>query len=224
MPRELTSAEESAWNRYQALGTVDEIENRIKKLRTESAKYRTKSSELEEKLKGAPAVPDGGKVLTKDEATRFDAFEATKLKPDAIQAVVTERDQLKSQLAAKDRETSREAAAKTLGIEGKDLAPFAGADALTYEVKEEEVTENGKTEKRSVAYVKDAEGKELKLAEYGKEKWGRPFEAVLGAPAKETTTTTRYTTQTDSANRRDGKVTEEDRRKSVEKTADYNVL
>jgi hypothetical protein len=132
-----------------------------------------------ERLEKRPELPDGGKVLTKEEAERFAAFEALKLKPADVQATITERDKLKGDLAKKDRESAREAAAKTLGIEGKDLSPFAGADDLTFEVREQEVERNGKKEKAHVAFVKDADGKESPLADYGKERWGRPFEAIL---------------------------------------------
>ncbi len=227
MPRELSGAEEAAWNRYNSFGTPDEIQSQITKLRKESAKYRTRVGELEEAAKGAPAVPEGGRILTKAEAEQFAAFEALKLKPDAIQAVVTERDKLKDDVAKRDREAARDAAAKALGIDGKDLVPFAGADALTYEVREAEVERNGKKERAQVAYVKDAEGKEHTLEAYGKEKWGRPFEAVLGAASgggAPAAGGTRYTPQTGNPPPpRSGKVTEEDQRKAVESTAHYSI-
>lgn len=224
MPRELTAAEESAWNRYQSFGTPDEIETQIKRLRKESARYRTRVGELEQAAKDAPAVPEGGRVLTKEEAEGYAVLEALKLKPKDVQAAVEERDKLKGDLARRDRESARDAAAKALGIEGKDLAPFAGADELTYEVREQEVEQNGKKEKVQVAYVKDAEGKELTLSAYGKEKWGRPFEAVL-----ETATNgggnqpdvTRYTPQTGTTQPRSGKVTEADQRKATMQTVNY---
>lgn len=196
MPRELSSSEEAAWNRYQTFGTPDEIQSQIRKLRKEAATYRTRAGELEEAAKSAATVPEGGKVLTKDEAAAFEAFTALQMKPEDVQATITERDKLKDDLAKKDRETAREAAAKALGIEGKDLASFAGADDLTYEVREQEVERNGKKEMAQVAYVKDAEGKEHPLADYGKEKWGRPFEVLTTASTDGTKTGNRYTTET----------------------------
>lgn len=224
MPRELSSSEEAAWNRYQTFGTPDEVQSQISKLRKEAAKYRTRVGELEEAMKNAPTVPEGGKILTKDEAAAYDAFVALKLKPEDVQATITERDKLKDELAKKDREAARDAAAKTLGIEGKDLNPFAGADDLTYEVKEQEVERNGKKEKAQVAYVKDKEGKETPLAEYGKEKWGRAFEAVLGsAGSPPSTQGAPYTLQTGSSAPRSGRLTEEDQRKAVETTATYVI-
>lgn len=225
MPRELTGAEESAWNRYQAFGTPDEVETQIRKLRKEAAKYRTRVGEMEAAAEGAPVVPDGGRVITKEEAERFDAFGKLDLKPEEVRAAIGERDQLKEQLAKREREGARDAAAKALGIEGKDLMSFAGADALIYQVRE--VEKDG--EKKPVAYVKDAAGEESTLEEYGRGNWGRAFVAVLNTaaePPPQATHTggTSYTPQTGTPPAREGKrPSAEEQRRATARTGNYAI-
>ena len=173
---------------YQQLGTPQEITKKVGDLENDNKAQRDQIRELKEK------VPKDGEVaVPKEKAEALAAYEELG-KPEDLKAKVEKVPQLEGEIAKRDREGARAEAAKALGIEGSGLAPFAGSDTLTYEVREEEVEANGKKEKRPVAYVKDAEGKEYRLAEYGKATWGRGFEALITAePPK---TGTRYTPQT----------------------------
>lgn len=185
---EINDAEYRQFVRYQTIGTPDEVEKKIRELEKDNGKQRDEIRDLKAK------VPEEGTVtLSKERADALSAYEALG-KPADLKAQVDKLPELEAGIARRDREAAREAAAKTLGIEGKDLASFAGADDLTYEVRDQEVERNGKKEKAPVAYVKDAEGKEHPLADFGKEKWGRPFEAVL--TAKDEEGGNRYTLET----------------------------
>lgn len=167
---EITDAELRQFVRYQNLGTPEEVEKKISELEKDNKSQRDDIREL----KKAPTVPEGGRIVTKEEADEIDAYR-TLGKPDEIKVTVEKASTLETELATTKRALARDAAAKALGLDGKDLSPFAGSDALTYEVREEEA--DGKTVQ--AAYVTDAEGKEHRLAEYGKAQWGRPFEALL---------------------------------------------
>ena len=214
---EITDAELRQFVQYQNLGTPGEVSKKITDLEADNKTQRDQIRDL----KKLPTVPEGGRILTKDEVTEVEAYRALGT-PEEVKAKVEKVPTLEADLAKRDRDDARDAAAKALGIEGKDLSPFAGADALEFLTKEEEVERNGKKEKAPVPYVKDADGKEHRLADYGKEKWGRPFEAVLGtaAPAP---TGTRYTVETGQPAPRTGKVTAEDYRKATDATANYVI-
>lgn len=176
---EITDAEYRQFVRYQGLGTPDELERLPKKVADLESDNKAQRDEIRDLKAKLPA--DGAVALPKEKADALAAYEALGT-PEEIGALKEKAGTLEQEIAKRDRQAARDAAAKALGIEGSDLASFAGADALTFEVREEEATEGGKTVKKPVAYVTDAEGKEHRLADYGKQTWGRPFEAVLSAP------------------------------------------
>ncbi len=156
MPRELTGAEESAWNRYQAFGTPDEIETQIKRLRRENATHRTKRSELEaevETLRGQ--VPgEGAQTISKADADALAAYrELGKL--EEVKAALGERDTLKSDLARRERQDTISAAVKAEGWPEDTIPTLTKLlDGATVELRTEKVRNDaGKEEERQVPYV-----------------------------------------------------------------------
>lgn len=199
----------------------DGLRKKIETLETDNAGYRSKVKELEGKQ-----VPEGAVVLTGEEATAYPTLKELG-KPEEIKGKLEKLPTLEAEIARRDREAARDAAARALGIEGNDLRPFAGSDALSYETREEEVElQGGKREKRPVPYVKDGEGKEHKLVDFGKAQWGRPFEALLSQDRRQSTqerTPTPFPRQTPDGAPAKGERTDEDFRKATEQTVHYAI-
>src|SRR5699024_10287888 len=115
----------------QGIGTPQEIAKKIGDLEADNHKYRREEKPaLEAKL-----PKDGEVVVPKAKADALASYEALG-DPDEVKGKLEKLPTLEADLAKRDRETAREEAAKTLGIEGKDLSPFAGADELTFELRE----------------------------------------------------------------------------------------
>jgi hypothetical protein len=112
------------------------------------------------------AVPDGGRVLTKDEAARFDAYEALGVSPADAKARLAERDTLLTDKQQREATEQREALfVETAAAFGWNeqaarkaarALPFAGA---TLERAEDEFDDGrGGKAKKPVAYVVTGEG------------------------------------------------------------------
>jgi len=165
---EISAAEQQQFARYQNLGTPEELQKQAKELekaKSEAAQARIDLKAVTEERDAFKAkVPaEDAIVLSGDEAVAYKAVQGTGLSLKDVDAAVKERDTLKARDAARTRQDSLAAAAKTEGW--ADTAPAALArvlrdDAgapLPVEVKEEEreFTVNGRTEKRKmpVGYV-----------------------------------------------------------------------
>lgn len=161
MPRELTGAEEVAYNQYLAMGTPDAIQRQIRKLKSENADRRQANADLEQKLKDA-GVPEGSVVLPKGDAEKYEAYKALG-EPKDLTAKIEKADELQSEIAKRDREAAVRKAAQAAGYKESVLTDLSSSKGLTLEVREEK-GENDET--RTVAYVKDADGKDSPLKEY----------------------------------------------------------
>jgi hypothetical protein len=119
---------------------------------------RENKRELKEKL-ATSKLPDGARVLQKDEASEYDKFKALGFKPEDIPAIVTERDSLKV------GQTSRDAA-EALGWKFKPLQQLLADKKLNIEMRETEVEEekDGKKEKvkKLMPFVIEGAGKDSK--------------------------------------------------------------
>jgi hypothetical protein len=212
---EISDADYRSFVRYQMAGTPDEVEKKIRDLERDNVKQRDEIRVLKE------ATPKEGTVIVpKEKAEALTEYEKLGT-PVELKARVEKVSTLEEEVAKRDRESSRDAAAKALGIEGKDLASFAGADALKFATREVEA--DGK--KVTVAFVTDAEGKEHPLAEYGKKQWGRPFEAVVQpGGTKPPANGTPYHRETNTPPpTRTGKASGEDYLKATDATANYVI-
>jgi hypothetical protein len=224
-PREITSSEERSLADYNALGTPEHIRAEIKRLRKENGTYRTITvPALEKQIADAAKVPEGGRIISKEEAADLDAWKALKKTPKEVADGLKELETTKVQLNATTREANRDRAAKTLNLEGKDLAVFNGINDLDFTVESEEVEENGAKVKRDVAYAIGADKKKVKLLDFGKEKWGRGFENLLTTAQLQAPTGVPWAPQSNTQPANQGKMSDGDyKAKVTEATVAYNI-
>lgn len=161
MPRELTGAEEVAYNQYLALGTPDQIQRTIRKLKSENAERRTTNAELEQKLKDSE-VPEGAVVLKKDEAAKWEEYKALG-EPSEIKAKAQKADELQARVEKNEREKAIREAAEAAGYKPTVLTDLADAKGLQFEIRDEK-GEDGET--RKVAFVTPEGGKPESLTAY----------------------------------------------------------
>lgn len=230
MPRELTGAEEVAFNRYQAFGTPDEISRivqEVERLKTENGDRRKENRTLTEERDAAKAlIPEGATVLTGDDATAYEALKTKGVRLGDVDAIVTERDTLKAKDASREK---REAITKAVATEGwaPESAPILHrllGDAA-FEVKEEntEVTEGGKkvTKKVPVGYV-TVDGKSVRISAWAEAEGYSA--AMFAANGNRTTGDGRTVPEQRGMERNAGKApTDEDVRKATMRTADYQI-
>lgn len=154
-------------------GRLSEAEWRAK-LATEHA--QTSHADLVSKLAAANRkidtlaanqVPQGGRVLTADEARAYDAFIALGT-PDEVKTKLEQGTKDSTELTDLRFKDSLNTAARDAGYKPKVLGDRVKADGLTL-LPSREVERDGK--KVQVAYVKDAQGTEHELAAYAKQHW-----------------------------------------------------
>lgn len=115
----------------------------------------------------ANQVPQGGRVLTADEARAYDAFIALGT-PDEVKTKLEQGAKDGAELTDLRFKDSLNTAARDAGYKPKVLGDRVKADGLTL-LPSREVERDGK--KVQVAYVKDAQGTEHELAAYAKQHW-----------------------------------------------------
>ncbi|WP_295821713.1 hypothetical protein [uncultured Deinococcus sp.] len=115
----------------------------------------------------ANQVPQGGRVLTADEARAYDAFVALGT-PDEVKTKLEQGTKDSAELTDLRFKDSLNTAARDAGYKPKVLGDRVKADGLTL-LPSREVERDGK--KVQVAYVKDAQGTEHELAAYAKQHW-----------------------------------------------------
>lgn len=150
---------------------VDKLVTRVVKLEGENKDLRR------------AAAPEGGRVLSKEEAAVYDAYTALG-KPDEVKKRLETGDAAATELGTlKKRETLREVAA-AVGYNPAVLEKLGGD--LVFEFGAEVEVEGRKVKPVS---VKDAQGKATPLSEYAKAHWD-VFMPALTAKAEGGTTTT----------------------------------
>jgi hypothetical protein len=172
MPRELTGAEEVAYNRYQAFGTPDEVQRIVQeneKLKTENAERRKQNKDLEtERDTLKAAVPEGAAVLTGEDAKALEALKTAGVKLTDVPKVVEERDTLKTATAAREKRDALTQAVETEGWIPESVSVLhrlLGDAPLEVKQEDVEVTEGGKATKKKmpVGYV-TVDGKAVRLS------------------------------------------------------------
>ena len=198
---------------YEALGFDGPaaVTRKIKELETDAfnqrEEIRTKWQPLEERI-----PKKGEQVVAADRLKALEAFEATGLKPEdltgavvlrgpeaekwtavkdvdvtALQAAAEKVPALEADIATRDKRDARKTAAGLAGFNADVLDGIKGADALTYEVKEEPDPKDSKKKNRT-AYVTPEGGEAVKLEEYAAANWSR-FLPSLKADGTTTRTT-----------------------------------
>lgn len=229
MPRELSPSEERAFARYETLGTPEELQKALsenEKLKTENADRRQANKTLTEQV-AALQVPEGGKVLTPDEVKAWELYNAlgtpeeqAKRAEDfkALEAKDAERTRLDSMKAAVSAEKLPEGAAEL-------LADSKRADGATYSVAKEKVRDaSGKEVESEVGYITLAgEGqKPMRLADFAKA--NLPALLSLGANGNGgSSASSRAAHEARGTGAARGPITQEDVRKSTDKTVDYTL-
>lgn len=139
----------------------------IRDLLVDNHEYRTK-------LDKAVSLPDGGVVLTKDQAAQWAAYQALGKAPDAIRTVLTEHNTWSTERAEKAQRDSVEGLARTAGYNPALLFRVAKADGLRIEARTVTERENGKQVQYTVLHVVEGEGDKAKatpLDEYRTAHW-----------------------------------------------------
>lgn len=159
---EITDAELRTFAAYQNLGTPQEIAKKIGDLEGDNHKQRDEIRDLKEKQ-----LKDGEVALPKEKAEVLTSYEALG-KPEDLQKVVTERDELQQKDQQRTREDAFRAAVKAAGWPEDTVATLLdmrSLDGAAVEVKREK---NEKGEDAEVPYVKLAgEGQQpQKLTEF----------------------------------------------------------
>lgn len=132
--------------------------------REELRKAKDQIAELEKRAD----VPEGGKILTADEAKQWAAY--TELgKPEELKAAKDKKGELEAELAKRDLESTIAQAAEAAGFKTDVLKKLPGASDLKFEVRTEKVD----GQDQQVPYVtprKDGASAQ-KLSEYAEAEW-----------------------------------------------------
>ncbi len=172
---EISDSEFRSFIRFQALGTPEEVEKKVRDLETDNKKQRDELRERDEKLKSLP--PEGAVVLVGDEAKAYPAVKelVTLGKPEEIKAKLENGEKAVGRVAELERQQAVQSAAAAAGYKASVLEKLPGSDKLRFEVKEETVKDaQGKDTKVNVAYVTSSEegATPKKLAEHAEAAWG----------------------------------------------------
>lgn len=123
--------------------------------------------DLEEKLEAAE-LPEGAAILTGDDKKTWEAVKALALPGEKIVEAVKQRDEFKGKLDVHDRNAVISEGATLLGFKPTVLTDLATTKGFRVELRDEQVTTNGKTETKKVPYAlvgpDDKTGK--RLSEY----------------------------------------------------------
>jgi hypothetical protein len=162
---EITDAQAGEYRRYTQFGTPDEVDGlkkEVERVKAENAKLRDKKRELE-----ATVPPEGAKVLTGDDAKRWEAFQALQKSPEELAAgavlsaddkkeweafkalevkaadvpnIVKERDELKTKDEQRSRLDAIAAVVKAMNWPDETAATIGdlrSLDGAVFEVKKE---------------------------------------------------------------------------------------
>lgn len=225
---DITDAEYRQWVRYQNLGTPDDLERLPKKVSDLEGDNKTQRDEIRSLKEAAKPVPEGGRIVTKEEAERFDAYIALGA-PDEVKQKIVAGEEATGRLGTLERKEVIRSAAQAMGWKPEVLENLPHSDGWSYEVREETVRDAaGKETKAKVVFVVPAAGKEAKpLAKHVEEDGVlSAFLPALKAEAQSTTPSsgpTRFPASPATSTPRDGKLTEDDVRKATERTVNYNL-
>lgn len=225
---EVSDAQLTEYHQYKAIApTPDAARAKIDGLETDNKKQRDEIRDLKETAKKVPA--EGAKVLSAEEAKAWDAY--TALGTPEEQAKRTEDFQA---LAAKDAERTRMddlrgavEAEKLPSGAVELLADSKRADGATFsKAREKQRGQDGKEAEVEVGYITLAgEGqKPMRLADFAKEHLPALLSlGTAGNGGSSTTSSSRATHEARGVGTARGPVTEEDVRKSAERTVDYTL-
>ena len=145
-------------------------------LYSENFQYREQLRQLKEQLTAAQGrVPgEGAVVLTPEQAKAWAAYQALGT-VEVITQGLKERDTAQGELGSLRRATTLREAAETCGFDADVLGTLAGG----LEFVLQDVTVDGKTVK--AAFVKDAQGAQVRLEEYARQKWEKFTPALIPA-------------------------------------------
>lgn len=219
---EISDAEYRNYVRYQSLGTPEEVERKIRDLEKDNRKQREEIREASEKLKGLPKETEV--VVPKEKAELLERYEKLG-KVEDLEKASGELETLRQKDAQRTREDAMRAAAQVYGYDFDVLKDLPGAAAGTFEVKKEK---DGDREVE-VAYFTPGEkdAKPVKLTEHVDSAWGK-FKPALEANADQDrrgggSTERAFARQSGQERMAGGKKTEDDFRRAVEATADYQL-
>lgn len=202
---------------YQQIGTPQEITKKVGDLEKDNHQQRDQIRDLKEKI-----PKEGSVVLPKEKAEALTEYEKLGT-PQDLGKVSGELDDLRKKDQQRTREDAFRAAVKAAKWPEDTVATLLdmrSLDGATVEVKKEKSDKGEDVEVPYVTLSGDGQ-KAQKLSEFAAnapQLKGLKMETETTTPASNGT---RYTPQTGTPPVRTGKVTEEDYRKAVEKTADY---
>lgn len=128
---------------------------------------------LKTELENAKKLPDGAKIVQKDDAVMFDKFKALGIKVDDIPAIIEQNKTLRV------GQTSRDAA-EALGWKFKPLQKLLTDNALNIEMRETEVENDKKEkEKKQLPFVIEGTGKDSKATRLDEYEPFKDFHASL---------------------------------------------
>ena len=156
-------------------------------------------------------VPEGGAIISEKQVKLFGEYKKLG-SPEEIVKGLSERDELKTTTALRDREAKLRAAAGHHGMNPDLFVRLALQDNLVVDEVREEKDEDGEAVK--VAYVREneADAKPLRLDEYAKKEWSEFLDGLSVEGASVTPpsgTRIAPSAERGSPSRATGKVTEE---------------
>jgi hypothetical protein len=139
---------------------------------------------LKKKLANIPKLEDGGRVLSKAEAEKFDAFVALKIEPKDVEKLRTDFTTLQAKETERSEEEQYDDAAEALGWGNrKTLVRFLKRENLELSFKDvREKGEDGKTTTKRVPFVRakgDEKAAPVALDEYVENEMGTEFVDIL---------------------------------------------
>lgn len=145
-------------------------------LYSENFQYREQLRQLKEQLAQAQAKApgEGAVVLTPEQAKAWTAYQALGTVEIVTQGL-KEKETAQGELRTLRREQTLRQAAETCGFDADVLGTLAGG----LEFVLQDVTAEGKTVK--AAFVKDAQGAQVRLEEYARQKWEKFTPALIPA-------------------------------------------
>lgn len=155
------------------------LAEKLAEVQTDNFSLRDQRRELKRQLAdlGTKVPGEGSVILTAEDAAALDAYRALGATAD-LQTALSERQTLAETLAARDRQDALRSAAQAMAYDADVLTTLAGDLPIT--VRE---IGDGK-EKKPVAFISDAAGKEYRLDAYAADHWAKflPSLAPKNAP------------------------------------------
>lgn len=125
----------------------------LRVLADENLDHRETARQLKTKI-----AKDGEVILSADDAKRWAAFQALGKKPEEITAAISENETLRAESAATKQKDVHRKAAEAVGYDADVLDDFATTRKLRIEMRDTDVVERGKKEKKPLPYVVTGEG------------------------------------------------------------------